>query len=1004
MSENSSPPRLTLIDGSGFIFRAFYALPGLTRSDGTPSGAVYGFVNMLLKLLDERLNDGVEDHVAVIFDAGRHTFRNDLYADYKANRDEPPEDLRPQFALVRDATAAMGLPSIELAGFEADDLIASYTRAGQMRGFQVDIVSSDKDLMQLVDDNANIRMVDAMKDKVIDEAAVEEKFAVSPGKVLDVLSLMGDSSDNVPGVPGIGPKTAAQLIHEYGDLDSLLANAESIKQKKRREMLIEHAEAARLSRELITLKEDVPLPEPLEDLILKPRDVGKLVEFLQLMEFKKLVTRVQGGNSPDKSLPPLRGEVRACPGPVPGRGGDSSSEASNKTSSQPRPPSPTLPLGGGGSYALITSESALNSLLAQAKARGYLALSLESEGENLTGIAFSLKAGEGHYLPLNHLASAAQDDLFEPEAKRQPGQMAGEDALQLLAPLLADPSILKIGWRSKEDMQRLASVMLAPIDDVTLISYCLGGGLGSHSFADVVERELGTSLLAPESLLGKGRNKISFALADYNDARDHAAQKADFTLRLWQWLKPRLIADRLTTPYERLERPLVPILAQMQRHGICVDRERLHRLSKEFRGEQDGLAKEIYALAGKEFTLGSPKQLGEVLFDHLGIQGGKKSKKSGQYSTGAEVLEELAAQGHTIAEKVLSWRQYDKLRNTYTEALEKQINPVTGRVHTTFQQTVAATGRLSSTDPNLQNIPIRTDQGRRIRKAFVAAEGYSLMAADYSQIELRLLAEMAEIDVLKEAFRNQQDIHTTTASQMFRIPPEEVTSELRRKAKTINFGIIYGISAHGLAVRLGIERGEAADFINAYFEHYPGIRRYMEAKKQEAREQGYVTSLFGRRIHIPNIQQKNFNLRAFAERQAINAPLQGTAADIIKRAMVGIARELNLSHWERSKSHPQDGISGEGLQGLPDNSKQAVNSANPHPKFLPAEDISTSPTGRGNDIRLLLQVHDELVFEIKKGMEDHYAPIIKQAMEQAAHLSIPLTVETGIGHDWGEVH
>lgn len=907
----TAPKRLTLIDGSGFIFRAFFALPKLTNKAGTPTGAVYGFVNMMQKLLRDAQNNEFDDYLAVIFDAGRHTFRNDIYSEYKANRDEPPEELRPQFALVREATEALGLPAIELPGFEADDLIATYTRAAKAQGFdEVIIVSSDKDLMQLVDDGEGVHLFDAMKSKVINAKAVEEKFGVPPHKVRDVLALMGDTSDNVPGVPGIGPKTAAQLIEHFDDIESLLNRAEEeVPQKKRRESLIEHAQMARLSYTLVGLKEDCELPLPLDALQERPYEEGKLRSFLQEMGFRKLEERLETESTEHSEAPVVAHRVEM--------------------------PSETH-------YHLL-DETALTKLLQEAKQAGQLAISVVE-----SGIGLCVQVGQAGYYPL--ALSKAQcgqtsDDLF---AAAEEMKTSIPDAL---LNILKDPLVLKISASMKQDMHVLGKI--SPQEDIGLLSYVLSAGLESHQFEKLVENELEASLTSEEEVLGKGRNKISWAQAESEKVMPLLAERADYTLRLWQRFKPRLAQEQLATIYEKVERPLLPLLQQMEAVGIRVDARYLNDLSEEFKSHIATLEQQIYQLTGEEFLIGSPKQLGQVLFEHLGIAGGKKSKKSGQYATGIEVLEELAAQGHEIAEKVIQWRQYEKLRSTYTDALAKQIDPQTGRVHTTLQQTVAATGRLSSTDPNLQNIPIRSEEGARIRKAFVADDGMQLISADYSQIELRLLAEMADIEVLKDAFRKGHDIHAATASQMFQIPLEEMTSEYRRRAKTINFGIIYGISAHGLAVRLGIERGEAAKFIEEYFEHYPGIRRYMEAKKREAAEQGYITTLFGRRVYIKGIQEKNYQRRAFAERQAINAPLQGTAADIIKKAMLAVSR---------------------------------------------------LPILRSGEVKMLLQVHDELVFEAPKEQAGQASAAIVKTMQSAVGLSIPLIVEAAIGRDWGEIH
>ncbi len=918
--------RLYLIDGSGFIFRAFYALPKLTRSDGTPCGAVYGFISMLLKLLEDKRSQEVEDHVAVIFDAGRQSFRNELYVDYKANRDEPPEELRPQFALVREATKAMGLPGIEMAGFEADDLIASYTQAAAAQNYEVVIVSSDKDLMQLVDDARHVALFDAMKDKPIREAEVIEKFGVPPLKVGEVLALMGDSSDNVPGVPGIGPKTAAELIQLYGDLETLLARAGEIKQNKRRETIIENADKARLSRLLVALKEDIPLPLPLEECVYRGLAQENLSEFLRVMEFKKLLERLNkpSATRPEESPVVISQEVRE--------------EV----------------------ITLIMDEAALAILVKAAKEQGRVAMSLLWDGDELTGIALAAQ-GAAAYIPLGHLAPQSEQvggvvDLFNPQPQKKlaANQLSMALAEKYLKPLLADAAIVKLTWRGKEDLLYLQTLgwQLSPIEDVCLLSYVLEAGLYGHELAELSQRHLSEALIEDATVLGTGRNKITFACATPEACAKLAQQKASLTLRLWHKLKRQVFEQHLLTVYDRIERPLLSVLAEMEAKGIKVDLAKLRSLSAEFAGIIQSVEKEIHALAGQEFMIGSPKQLGEILFERLNLPGGKKSKKSGQYGTGAEILEELSSQGHVIADKVLEWRQYEKLRNTYTEALERQISPRTRRVHTTFVQTIAATGRLSSTNPNLQNIPIRSEAGKRIREAFIADQGYDLISADYSQIELRLLAEMADIAVLKQAFRDGQDIHAATASQMFGVPLDQMTSELRRRAKTINFGIIYGISAHGLAVRLGIDRGMAGEFIKAYFEHYPGIKAYMEAKKQEARNHGYITTLYGRRVHIAGINDSNFMRRAFAERQAINAPLQGTAADIIKKAMLVL------------------------------NESAALN----------------------NKVRMLLQVHDELLFEVPEGTGPEFAPKIKKIMEHAGHLSLPLVVETGIGKNWGEIH
>ncbi len=953
-------PRLYLIDGSGFIFRAYHAIRPLSRSDGTPVHAVYGFTQMLLSLIDRMKEDPDGDYIAVVFDVARKTFRNRIYEQYKANRPEPPEDLIPQFPLVREATRALNIPVLEAADYEADDLIATYTRLAREKGWQVVIVSSDKDLMQLVGDD--VVMYDAMKQKDIGAAQVEEKFGVPPQKVLDVLSLMGDSSDNVPGVPGIGPKTASELINTYGDLDRLLERAAEIKQNKRRENLIEFADQARMSRELITLRDDAPTPLPLEALELKEPQPDALLSFLREQEFKSMIKKFETMFGATDSLPK-------------GEGGEDTQYRE----------------GGGviNNYTLVTDEKDLQQWCERSRSKGIVAFdtettSLDAMQAELVGFSLSIEPGEACYVPLQHVAAAtgnlpvgeygedagqavnedkAQPDLFADTGNRQlpasnllPGQIPLDVALGHLKTLLEDKSILKIGQNIKYDMLVLEKygIGINPLDDTMVLSYVLDAGLHRHNMDELSQLLLGIRPVSYKEVAGSGRAQISFAEVELEKARDYAAEDADITLRLHRLLKSRLIDERKISVYETLERPLVSVLVRMEAAGIRVDPAMLSNLSKDFAQEMKLLESDIFRIAGHEFNIASPKQLGEVLFDELGFAGGKKSGKTGAYSTGAEVLEELAAGGQEIAEKVLSWRMYAKLKSTYTDALAKQINPATGRVHTSYAMAIAATGRLSSTDPNLQNIPVRTAEGRKIRTAFVAAEGCKLLSADYSQIELRLLAHMADIDVLKQAFREGRDIHATTASQMFGVEPDAVDSELRRKAKTINFGIIYGISAHGLAVRLGISRKEAADYIERYFAQYPGIRRYMEENKEFARKHGYVETLYGRRIHITGINYKNPNRRGFAERQAINAPLQGTAADIIKRAMIKIDREL----YKKS--------------------------------YSPAT--------------MLLQVHDELVFEVKQGEEERVSGMVKKAMELVADISVPLTVDIGIGNNWGEIH
>jgi DNA polymerase-1 len=924
-------PRIALVDGSGYIFRAYHALPPLTRKDGTPVGAVYGFTNMLLKL-QQKLQ---VDYLAVIFDAARDTFRNEIYADYKANRDETPEDLKPQFAIVREATDAMNIPRIELDRYEADDIIASYAR--QLGGDnEVMIVSSDKDLMQLITDD--VYMYDPMKNRELRAEAVMEKFGVAPDKVIEVQALIGDSVDNVPGVPGIGPKTAALLVDEFGSLEGVLAGAGSIKQNTRRESLIEHTDAARLSYELVKLKDDLALPLSLEELAVRGADSEALLAFLQQNNFTSLLKKKEaefGVSAPQADVAPASGEAWTD-----------------------------------GDYSLVTDMDALQQWIADACAAGHIAIDTETTSVNamraeLVGISLCIEAGKACYIPLSHVAehaaqSAGQGSLFggdeggETEWRRVDGQLDRDAVLGALQPLLSDPAVLKIGQNIKYDMLVLKKygVEIAPIDDSMLLSYVTAAGLHAHNMDELSQLHLGHKPIAFKEVVGTGKAQKLFSQIALDAARDYAAEDADITLRLSQRLKGQLVADKLTTIYETIERPLVPVIVQMEANGIKVAPEKLREMSLEFEGKLATLEKEIHGLAGREFNVGSPKQLGEILFDEMSIEGGKKGK-TGAYATGAEILEELSLGGHVIAEKVLTWRQLSKLKSTYTDALPREIHPQTGRVHTSFSMAATTTGRLSSSEPNLQNIPIRTEEGRRIREAFVADAGHKLISADYSQIELRLLAHIADMDVLKQAFKDGRDIHATTASQMFGVPLDAVDSELRRKAKTINFGIIYGISAHGLAQRLGIGRPEAAEYINAYFEQYPGIKAYMERTKEEARANGYVTTLFGRRVYVKDIAAKNPNLRAFSERAAINAPLQGTAADIIKRAMVSVYDALAAQFPEA---------------------------------------------------RLLLQVHDELIVEAPEAQAEAVAALIKTQMSAAAHLSVPLLVEAGIGDHWGEIH
>ena len=907
---------LYLIDGSGFVFRAFHALPPLTRPDGTPVNAVLGFSNMLWKILRE--TDA--DHAAVIFDTARRTFRNDIFEPYKANRGETPEELIPQFPLVREAAGAFNLASVELDGFEADDLIAAYTEAAQARGARVTIVSADKDLMQLVA-GESVVMYDYFKSREIGPEQVTERFGVGPERVIDVQALAGDSTDNVPGVPGIGVKTAAQLINDYGDLDRLLERAEEIKQPKRRQNLIEHAEMARLSRTLVTLRRDAPLPLPLEALARRQPEPGALRAFFQENGFRSIAARLETEDG-EATLPDEEAE-----------------------------PEETAPLPA--SYTLVTDAQTLAGWADAARARGVLALEPfvadgAAEGGGLVGLALATAPGTACYVPLGH---AGQDLLDSSEALPQ---LALDEALGVLEPVLADPGVLKLALDIKRTLRLLSGrgLTLTPVDDPMLASWVLDGSLHNHALEDLTQLHLDRAAPALADVLGSGRNKVSVEAVPPDAMRDTAAARADLALRLHTILRPRLVADRLTTVYERIERPLIDVLARMEAAGILVDQGELVALSQDFAGRIEALEGEIHALAGHPFTIGSPKQLGEVLFDEMGLQSGRKGK-SGAYSTGADILEELASQGHDLPARVLDWRQLTKLKSTYTDALIGHIDPATRRVHTTFTMTAANTGRLSSNDPNLQNIPIRTEEGRRIRRAFVAAPGHVLMSADYSQIELRVLAHVAGVDALKNAFRSGIDIHALTASQVFELPLEGMDPMVRRSAKAINFGIIYGISPFGLARQIGVPQAEAKGYIEAYFARYPGIRDYMERTKKTAHAEGFVTTLFGRKCRLPGINDRNPARRAFSERAAINAPIQGAAADIIKRAMIPMQAALEA---------------------------------------------------KGLGARMLLQVHDELVFEVPEAEVDETGTVISKVMEGAAHLDVPLTVDIGSGRSWADAH
>jgi len=913
-----------LIDGSGFIFRAYHALPPMTRPDGTPVGAVYGFTAMLMKLVE----DTDADHIAVIFDRARKTFRSDIYPQYKAHRPPAPDDLIPQFALVRDATRALGLKAVDMEGYEADDLIATYARQAREHGADVTIVSSDKDLMQLVGDG--VVMMDAMKNRMIGPDEVLEKFGVGPDRVIDVQALAGDSADNVPGVEGIGVKTAAQLINEYGDLESVLANAENIKQPKRRERLMSQADNARVSKELVTLCQDVPVDVPLDDFDVVKPDVATLLTFLREQNFKSLISKVEA-----------RGVSI----------GDNGNKQTDKTVEAPTAQT---------EFELVQSEDALKRWIAEAMDAGVVAVDTETTSLNamsaeLVGVSLCVTPGRACYIPLTHKGSEAQGDLLGGDGGSEaPEQIPLARALDLLRPMLEDPGVLKVGQNIKYDMLVLNryDIAVAPVDDTMVLSYVLESGLHGHGMDELARLHLGHETIKFKDVAGSGKAQVTFDRVALDKALDYAAEDADVTLKLFKMLKPRLVPERMSTVYETLERALIPVLVRMERQGVKVDAAELKRLSDDFAKRLGDLEIEIHELAGEKFNIASPKQLGEILFDKMAIEGGKKGK-TGAYATGADILEGLAAEGHELPARVLDWRQLAKLKSTYTDALIGQINSETGRVHTSYSMAATSTGRLASSDPNLQNIPIRTEEGRKIRKAFVAEPGHKLLSADYSQIELRLLAHVADIPQLKDAFHADLDIHAMTASEVFGVPIEGMDPMVRRRAKAINFGIIYGISAFGLARQLDISRGEAGDYIKAYFERFPAIRTYMDDTKAFASEHGFVTTLFGRKCHMSGINDKNPMKRGFSERAAINAPIQGGSADIIKRAMVRLGGALD---------------------------------------------------GAGLGARMLLQVHDELIFEVAEPEIEATRRVVKEVMESAASLDVPLVVDTGVGDNWDEAH
>ena len=922
---------LHLIDGSAFIFRAYHALPPLTRkSDGLPVGAVSGFCNMLNRYIEDNNGPDAPTHVAVIFDHSSHSFRNDIFDGYKANRPPAPEDLVPQFPLTREATKAFNIACEEMEGFEADDMIATLACQARDAGGRVTIISSDKDLMQLVGDG--IEMYDAMKNKRIDREGVFEKFGVYPDRVIDVQSLAGDSVDNVPGAPGIGVKTAAALINEFGDLDELLSRAVEIKQPKRRQTLLDHAEQIKLSRELVTLDCNTPLTFALEDLEFRAPIPGQLLDFLSKMEFRTLTKRI--AQKFELEIPTTDNQDTTITNNI----------------------SEKIPFDSA-NYEYIKTADQLQTWVHKIYETGYVAIDTETTSLNdmlaeLVGISLATEIGSACYIPIGH-KEGQDDDLFD-NFQLVEGQLDLEYVLDCLRPVLTDDSILKIGQNIKYDAKVLSryGIEVTTFDDTMLLSYAMHGGLHNHGMDALSERYLDHSPISIKTLIGSGKSAITFDKVKIEDAVTYAAEDADITLRLWKIFKQKLHLSKVTKVYESLERPLVSVLAQMEKNGVKVDRETLSRMSNAFAQKMAGLEAEIYELAGETFNVGSPKQLGEIMFDKLGYEGGKKGK-NGAYATGADILEELAT-SYDFPKRVLDWRQLSKLKSTYTDALQDHINPDTGRVHTSYSIAGAVTGRLSSTEPNLQNIPVRTEDGRRIREAFVAESGNILVSLDYSQIELRILAHIAKIDALKQAFHDGLDIHAMTASEMFDVPLDQMTPEIRRQAKAINFGVIYGISGFGLARNLRIPRAEAQGFIDRYFDRFPGIKEYMDETIKFSKENNYVKTLFGRVIHTPEINAKG-PMAGFAKRAAINAPIQGTAADIIRRAMIRVPDAI---------------------------------------KDLPA--------------KMLLQVHDELLFEVKEEFSQDLVDKVQSIMETASlpflKMDIPLSVDAGHGLNWAEAH
>ncbi len=924
MSKIKSTDHFYLIDGSGYIFRAYYALPPLSRkSDGMPTGAVSGFCNMLFKLLEDSKsneNKNKPTHFAVIFDSARKNFRNEIYSDYKANRSDAPDDLIPQFDFIRKSVEAFNLPSIELINYEADDLIATYSEQILKEGAKVTIISSDKDLMQLY--RKNVRIYDPMKNKFISNEDINNKFGVNPDKVIDVQSLAGDSSDNVPGVPGIGIKTAAELINEYGNLENLLKNAEKIRQNKRRETLIENKDKAIISKKLVTLKKDVPVKNKISEFELKDIDKDKLYEFLREMEFNRLLSSVistYGDINFSKNTESIKVE-------------ENKSKISKKN------------------YELIQKEEDLDKWLFEAEEKGEIAIdtetsSLDPHQANLVGISLSTEIGKACYIPIGHI----KEQNFE-EKK----------IIKKIKPILEDRSIKKIGQNIKFDYIILhhRGIKMNSMEDTMLMSYVLDAGKNRHNMDTLSKIHLDHKTIAFKDLVGSGKKQINFSEVKINIAKDYAAEDADITYRLYKIFSKNLKSEKLMNIYEIFEKPLIKILALMEIYGIKVDQKFLQVLSNKFEKKTNNLQKEIYKIAKKEFKIGSTKQLGEVMYNEMKISSLKKTKK-GSFATSAQVLEDLAFKGHKLPKLVLDWRQVTKLKNTYSDSLQEHINPNTKRVHTSFLLAATSTGRLASSDPNLQNIPIKSDDGKEIRKTFVAEKNNKLISADYNQIEMRILADLADVKELKKAFQNREDIHSLTASQVFNLDIRKVDSDMRRKAKAINFGIIYGISQYGLAKQIGVSNSEAEDFLTAYFLKFPEIKSYMDSTIKFCRKSGYVSNIFGRRTHITGINDKNFNIRNFQERAAINAPIQGSASEIMRIAMIRLNNKLKEIKELRCK--------------------------------------------------MLLQIHDELIFEVNKDDVKKYSKVIQDEMSSVKDsdlhsFSIPLLVDVNVGDNWGDLH